>query len=628
MMDSRTSLAAHFLFLCSVVAGARAENWPNWRGPAGTGVSSEKNLPIEWTDKENVRWRVDLPGPGNSSPIVWDDRVFVSQAVDEDARRTLMCFDRASGELLWQSGVSFTDEERTHQTNPYCAGTPATDGERIYVCFGSPGVFAYDFAGNELWRRDLGRLNHVFGTAVTCTLYGELCIVNFGPGEGARLVALNKQSGDIVWEIEPPAVDPSELAPPGGFGGRGGRGGFGPGNMLGGPMFSQADKDEDQKLTKEEFAALAEEWFDKLDSEKAGKLSQDTFVNGLAEILPPPPGFGPPGGGRRGGDAPRGNEGRGGQGRGGRGGPFGPARFVGPGLFAALDADKDASLTRDELKGTFEKWANEWDAEKSGSLTEDQLRDGLTAALPQPDFGGGFGGQPGGGPRRGGGGLGGNGRGGGPGGFANFGGSWSTPLVIHSDGRDELIVGFTGRLVAYDPNTGQQLWISKGLGGTVYTTPLWGDGMLVAMTSGAGGGSAMAVKPGGSGDVTESRRLWRLERFDSQIGSGVIHEGHFYSISQQGVAACYELNTGERVWQRRLAGSGGQGDAWSSMLLADGRIYVPNQSGDVFVLRASPEYELLATNSAGESTNASLAASDGDLILRTDRGLWCFSNRQ
>src|SRR6185295_7808345 len=169
--------------LISAALPAMAGNWPSWRGPDGTGVASEKNLPLQWSATDNVRWRVPLPGPGNSSPIVWGDRVFVSQAVEKENRRTLMCFNRADGKLLWQKGVTYTEEERTQESNPYCAGTPATDGERIYVCFGSPGVYAYDFAGNEVWHRDLGKLNHIFGTAVSPVLHGDLCIVNFGPGE-------------------------------------------------------------------------------------------------------------------------------------------------------------------------------------------------------------------------------------------------------------------------------------------------------------------------------------------------------------------------------------------------------------------------------------------------------------
>jgi outer membrane protein assembly factor BamB len=241
--------------------------------------------------------------------------------------------------------------------------------------------------------------------------------------------------------------------------------------------------------------------------------------------------------------------------------------------------------------------------------------------------GGRFGGP--GGPGRGGPGGGGRGGfGGGRGGFGDIGGSWSAPLLLEADGHEELILSFAGRLAAYEPTTGEQLWISKGLGGTVYTSPLWGDGTVIAMGSGMGGGSGIAVKPGGSGDVTEDRRVWHLDRVDSQIGSGVIHDGHFYTISQQGIAACFNLASGEQVWQQRLPGSSGRGGSWSSMLLADGRIYVPNQAGDVFVLKAAPEYALLATNSVGESTNASLAASDGDLVLRTDRALWCLSSQE
>jgi outer membrane protein assembly factor BamB len=583
---------------------AMADNWPAWRGPQVSGVTAEKNLPLTWSETENVRWRVDLPGPGNSSPIVWGDRVFVSQSVESENRRTLMCFDRADGKLLWQKGVTYTQEEPTHDTNPYCAGTPATDGEHIFVCFGSPGVYAYDFEGNEVWHRDLGPLKHIFGTAVSPIVYGELCIVNFGPGEGARLVALNKKSGESVWEVKPPAVDPSELAPPGGRGGPGGPGRFGPGVMLAPQMVSQADKNEDQKISANEFTALAETWFDKLDTEKSGQLSQDQFVARLGEVLPPPDGNRAPGEGRPGGPD------------GGRRGGFGPARFVGPGLFATLDVNKDGSLARTEMIETFGKWSREWDTEKSGAITQDQLRDGLTAALPQPNFGGpGPGGR--GGP--------GGGRGpGGPGGFAQFGGSWSTPVVVRADGRDELVFSFPGRLVAYEPLSGDQLWISKGLGGTIYTTSVWGESAIVAMSSGMGGGGAIAVKPGGRGDVTDTQRIWRLERIESQMGSGVIHDRHLYTISQQGIAGCMDLQTGKKVWEERLRGPGSRGGSWSSMLLADGKIYVPNQSGDIFVLAASPTFEVLATNSVDEATNASLAASDGEIFMRTNNSLWCF----
>ncbi|MBI4657802.1 MAG: PQQ-binding-like beta-propeller repeat protein [Verrucomicrobia bacterium] len=605
-----------------------------------TGATAEKDLPVKWSDKDNVRWRVELPDRGNSSPIVWGNRVFVTQAIQKENRRTLMCFDRANGRLLWQSGVTYAEREPTQQNNPYCSGSPVTDGERVYVCFGSAGVYAYDFEGREAWHRDLGKINHMFGNAVSPILHGGLCFLNFGPDEKARLIALDAKTGQTVWEAEPPKVDESELQQdrpggfaggPGGFGGRGGpggRGGFGPGMMIAPQMLSQADKNSDQKLTKEEFAALADAWFDKLDADKTGKLSQEEFVEKFGDVLPPPQGFGPPGG-----NPPGGNPPGGGQRGGGRGG-FGPARFAGPGLFTAADANKDGSLTRAELKATFEKWSSDWDADKSGSLNEEKLREGLNSALPQPNFGGPGGpaggrGPGGGADGRGGfGGRGGPGGPGGPGGFGGpIGGSWSTPIIVSHEGHDELIVNFANRLAAYDPKTGKQLWLSKGLGGTIYATPVSGEGTIVAMSSGMMGASAIALKPGGSGEVTESHRLWRMDRFQSRTGSGIIHEGHFYSVSDSGIAECVELKTGKTVWSERLKGPGSRSSTWSSVLLADGKIYVPNQSGDVFVLRASPQFEVLSTNSVAEPTNASLAASNRELFLRTDKSLWCIANR-
>ena len=140
-----------------------------------------------------------------------------------------------------------------------------TDGERVIASFGSAGLYCYDFEGKELWHQELGKMSHMFGNASSPILFGDLCILNFGPDQKARLVAVNKKDGKTVWEAEPPKVEASEQqAPrgrpggPGGGGGPGGRGGFGPGTFVASQMMSQADKNGDQKLTKEEFVALAD----------------------------------------------------------------------------------------------------------------------------------------------------------------------------------------------------------------------------------------------------------------------------------------------------------------------------------------------------------------------------------
>src|SRR5437879_4499191 len=133
-----------FIGVLASAALALADNWPAFRGRNGDSRSAETGLPLTWSAKENVRWRVELPAPGNSSPIVWGSHVFVAQFVEKENRRALMCFERATGKLLWQSGVTYTESEPTQENNPYCAGTPATDGQRVFVSFGSAGVFAYD----------------------------------------------------------------------------------------------------------------------------------------------------------------------------------------------------------------------------------------------------------------------------------------------------------------------------------------------------------------------------------------------------------------------------------------------------------------------------------------------------
>jgi hypothetical protein len=187
------------------VAAAHAENWPGWRGPRGDGTSAEKHVPSTWSQDENVRWKVKLPGPGNSSPIVWGDRVFLTQSLDtKGTERAVMCFDRKNGNLLWQKVTPFRGEEPTHATNPYGAATPVTDGERVIASLGSAGVVCYDLTGKQLWHRDLGKFIHIWGNAASPILYRDLVILNCGPGERTFLVALDKTTGNEVWKVDEP----------------------------------------------------------------------------------------------------------------------------------------------------------------------------------------------------------------------------------------------------------------------------------------------------------------------------------------------------------------------------------------------------------------------------------------
>ncbi len=125
---------AVLMAMCGPVLG---ENWPGFRGPTGDGVSLEKKLPLHWSATENVRWKTPLPEGGNSSPIVWGNRVFLTQAADKGSRRLVMCFDRTDGKLLWQRETPYLEKESTHADNPYCSATPVTDGTRVIASLGA-----------------------------------------------------------------------------------------------------------------------------------------------------------------------------------------------------------------------------------------------------------------------------------------------------------------------------------------------------------------------------------------------------------------------------------------------------------------------------------------------------------
>lgn len=201
--------------LAGMVA-ARGDDWPSWRGPAGTGISAEKTIPPSWSAKQNILWKIDLPDRGNSSPIVVGDKVFITQAIEKEKRRTLMCFNRGNGELLWQSGVTYEQSEPTNRNNPYCASSPVTDGKHVYAFFGSAGLFCYDMGGNEIWRRELGKVDNWHGAGSSPILYGDLVILNFGPGSSSALVGCSKLTGEVVWKtaLPRPSLFSREPSPP------------------------------------------------------------------------------------------------------------------------------------------------------------------------------------------------------------------------------------------------------------------------------------------------------------------------------------------------------------------------------------------------------------------------------
>lgn len=410
------------LLLCDT-HHAIAENWPMWRGANGDGTCTESGLPETWSTTENVLWKTPLPERGNSTPVVWGGKVFVTQAIEKEGKRLLLCFDKTTGKKLWEAGTLYREPELTHRTNPYCSASPATDGERVIVFFASAGVFCYDFNGRELWKRtDLGKQHHIWGNGTSPVIAGDRVFLNFGPGENTVLYAFDKKTGKTIWQHKEP----------GGASGEGGN----------------------------------KQWL----------------------------------------------------------------------------------------------------------------------------------------------------------------GSWSDPLLRKAGTHVELLMSYPGRACAFDPISGKELWTCAGLTALVYNSPLHADGMMIAMSG--YGGAALAVRTGGSGDVTQSHRVWHLPRVQQRIGSGVIRDGHHYILTDGGIVECRDIKTGEIVFNERLKGPGPTGQNWSSLVLsADGKCYAANQGGDCFVFKAQPHFELLATNPLGERIIGSIAVSDGRLYIRGHRNLWCIGSK-
>src|SRR3989442_1057982 len=201
MMFPRITAAALLLTLCSVVPAA---NWPAWRGPDGSGHCAEKDLPLRWSVTENVRWKIPLPDKGNSTPIIWGERIFLTQATEEGQKRSTLCLHRQDGRKLWEQTVEHKDREPTHETNYYCSASAVTDGERVVVSHGSAGVWCYGVDGREIWPRDFGDCLHIWGNAASPVLYQDLVFLNFGPGERTFLIALDKKTGNDVWKADEP----------------------------------------------------------------------------------------------------------------------------------------------------------------------------------------------------------------------------------------------------------------------------------------------------------------------------------------------------------------------------------------------------------------------------------------
>jgi len=203
------------LITLAAASFASAGDWPRFRGPNGSAVSNEAGTPPHWSESENIAWRITLPGPGSSSPIITGGKVFVTcwtgygadrNVTDpKDLARVLVCVDERDGTIVWQKEVKTAVPEDRYdgflRDHGYASNTPATDGERVYVLFGKSGVVAFDLAGNQLWQRSVGTDPHPmgWGSASSPIVYKNLVIVN-AAAAGRALYAFDGKTGRQVWK--------------------------------------------------------------------------------------------------------------------------------------------------------------------------------------------------------------------------------------------------------------------------------------------------------------------------------------------------------------------------------------------------------------------------------------------
>lgn len=188
------------------VPGAETE-WPAFRGPSGRSLVYETKIPMRWSATENVAWKTELPGRGNSSPVVWGERIFTTaegEKAGKGPERLLLCYGRKDGKLLWKHATEAPKEVETlWWKNTYASSTPATDGERVIAFFGNGGLLCTDLDGKRLWHRDLGPFPTTHGPGASPVLYKDLVILIQDQNKGTPLcAAFDKKTGEERWRRE------------------------------------------------------------------------------------------------------------------------------------------------------------------------------------------------------------------------------------------------------------------------------------------------------------------------------------------------------------------------------------------------------------------------------------------
>jgi len=197
---------------CGTISDTLADNWPQWRGPKNDGVSNEKNIATQWSTKENVLWRCELPGQAGATPVVWNERIFLTSAQGDDL--VLMAVSTKDGKPLWQQKVGSGNQDARAGEGNSASPSPSTDGKHVWCFFGTGILACFTVDGQPVWKIDVneryGKLDIQFGMTSTPVLDGEALYLQLLHGPMRRddntrtgkVIKLDKKTGDTIWSID------------------------------------------------------------------------------------------------------------------------------------------------------------------------------------------------------------------------------------------------------------------------------------------------------------------------------------------------------------------------------------------------------------------------------------------
>jgi len=469
--------------------------WPQFRGPGGAGIADgPQSVPVEFGPNQNLLWKAPLPA-GHSSPVVWGDRIFVTGFLEGEKKLETLCLDRSSGRILWRRAVTAVNIEKVHELNNPAAPTPATDGQSVFVYFGSYGLVAYDFDGRERWNKPLPMVHTWFdqGSGTSPVLSGDRLLLDVHLEKESYLLAVRTLDGTTAWKTPKPEWNGGWATPLTWKEGR---------DTLVGVL-------NPGRFTAHGIGDGKERWW-------LADLPRQTCATPVA----------------------------------------------GDGLLFLSASGVQGEAENVTLPPSFDEMIR-YDANGDGRIATDEIPETLLVT-----------------DRR-------------------AGGAGNTSLrnwqLFFSDGKPTSF-----DRAAWDESVRSSAEFVKG--------PLMQSRVL-------------AVRTGGSGDVTKSHVAWSESRGVPEVPSPLLYRGRLYQVKNGGIVLCRDAKSGARVFEARIGAPGGY---YASPIGANGRIYAASDAGVVVVFEGQDTLQVLARNDLGEPILATPAVADGTLYVRTTSHLYAF----